>query len=85
MKIQDSLAASNQVAEEKISNIRTVKAFSQEKKEMFLYGEKMNEVLQLSIKESFMRGLFFGMVSSTSNQYLNNYSCFLLTHIIVSY
>jgi len=30
--VQDSLAASNQVAEERISNIRTVKAFSQEKK-----------------------------------------------------
>lgn len=38
---------------------------------MFLYGKQMNEVLQLSIKESFMRGLFFAMV--TSNQYLNNY------------
>lgn len=64
LKIQDSLAASNQVAEEKISNIRTVKAFSQENKEMFLYGKKMNEVLQLSIKESFMRGLFFAMVTN---------------------
>jgi len=72
LKIQDSLAVSNQVAEEKISNIRTVKAFSQEKKEMFLYENKMNEVLQLSIKESFMRGLFFAMV--TSNKYFNNHS-----------
>lgn len=60
--MQDSLAASNQVAEEKIANIRTVKAFSQEKREMSRYGEKMNEVLQLSIKESLMRGLFFSMV-----------------------
>lgn len=63
MKFQDSLAASNQVAEERISNIRTVKAFCQEKKEIFHYGEKMKEVLQLSIKESFMRGLFFAMVN----------------------
>ncbi|KAL4090873.1 hypothetical protein QTP88_025635 [Uroleucon formosanum] len=65
--VQDSLAASNQVAEEKISNIRTVKAFSQENKEMFLYGKKMNEVLQLSIKESFMRGLFFAMTGFSGN------------------
>jgi len=71
LKIQDSLAASNQVAEEKISNIRTVKAFSQENKEIFLYGKKMNEVLQLSIKESFMRGLFFAMV--TSNQFFSSF------------
>jgi ATP-binding cassette subfamily B (MDR/TAP) protein 10 len=59
------------VAEERISNIRTVKAFSQEKKEMGYYGEKMNEVLQLSIKESLMRGLFFAMVSAYN--YLINY------------
>ncbi|XP_026823333.1 ATP-binding cassette sub-family B member 10, mitochondrial [Rhopalosiphum maidis] len=65
--VQDSLAVTNQVAEEKISNIRTVKAFSQEKKEMFLYEKKMNEVLQLSIKESFMRGLFFGMTGFAGN------------------
>lgn len=64
--MQDSLAASNQVAEERISNIRTVKAFSQEKKEMFQYGEKMNDVLKLSIKESLMRGLFFAMVSGVN-------------------
>lgn len=63
MKIQDSLAASNQVAEERISNIRTVKAFSQEKREIFRYEEKMKEVLQLSVKESLMRGLFFAMVN----------------------
>jgi len=63
LKIQDSLAVSNQIAEERISNIRTVKAFSQEIKEMFRYGENMKKVLQLSIKESFMKGLFFAMVS----------------------
>lgn len=39
-----------------------MKAFSQEKREMSLYGEKMNKVLELSIKESLMRGLFFAMV-----------------------
>jgi len=33
---------------------------------MFLYEKKMNEVLQLSIKESFMRGLFFAMVLQTN-------------------
>lgn len=40
-----------------------MKAFSQENKEMLHYGEKMRKVLQLSIKESLMRGLFFAMVS----------------------
>jgi len=65
--VQDSLAASNQIAEERISNIRTVKAFSQENKEMLHYGEKMRKVLHLSIKESLMRGLFFAMTGFSGN------------------
>lgn len=67
------------MAEERISNIRTVKAFSQEKKEMDYYGEKMNEVLHLSIKESLMRGLFFAMVCS--NNYLIYYDTNYVTII----
>ncbi|XP_050442336.1 ATP-binding cassette sub-family B member 10, mitochondrial [Adelges cooleyi] len=65
--VQDSLADSNQVAEEKISNIRTVKVFSRETKEMSCYKEKMNKVLGLSIKESLMRGLFFAMTGFAGN------------------
>lgn len=48
---------------------------------MGYYGEKMNEVLQLSIKESLMRGLFFAMVSSNnySNNYNTNYASMVLS------
>ncbi|XP_039294386.1 LOW QUALITY PROTEIN: ATP-binding cassette sub-family B member 10, mitochondrial [Nilaparvata lugens] len=65
--VQGALAESTQVAEERISNIRTVKAFSQERKEIQAYSEKMDKVLNLSIKESLARGGFFGMTGFSGN------------------
>nr|AIN44099.1 ATP-binding cassette sub-family B member 10 [Laodelphax striatellus] len=65
--VQEALAESTQVAEERISNIRTVKAFSQEKKEIQAYSEKMDKVLNLSIRESLARGGFFGMTGFSGN------------------
>lgn len=61
--VQDSLAEATQVAEERIGNIRTVKAFSQEQREMQTYADRMQSVLDLAIKESLARGIFYGMVS----------------------
>lgn len=60
--LQDSLAEATQVAEERISNIRTVKSFSKEAVEMNAYKQKMERVLSLAMTESLARGAFFGMV-----------------------
>lgn len=57
------------MAEERISNIRTVKAFSQEDREMVTYKEKMQHVLDLATKESLARGVFYGMVHSSHQLY----------------
>lgn len=65
--LQSSLAALNITAEERISNIRTVKAFAQEKRESDRYSAKLNDVLKLCYKESFYRGLFFGMTGLSGN------------------
>ena len=51
-----------QLAEEKISNIKTVKAFSKEKKECQSYGQKIETLLKLAYKESLAVGGFYGMV-----------------------
>lgn len=56
------LADANNVAEERVSNIRTVKSFSQEQAEIRRYAEKMGAVFQLAKKESLARGIFYGMV-----------------------
>jgi len=61
-KVQDSLAGATQVAEERIANIRTVRAFSQEGFENNQYRSKIMEVLHLAEKEALAQGIFFGMV-----------------------
>ena len=56
-----------QVAEERLGNMRTVRAFVQETKEEDAYNEKIDNVLKLSYKEALARGLFWGSVSDYTN------------------
>lgn len=65
--LQSSFAVVNTTAEERISNIRTVKAFAQEKREIDRYGAKLQDVLKLCYKESLYRGMFFGMTGLSGN------------------
>lgn len=62
-KLQDSLAEAGKVAEERIGNIRTVKTFAQEQREMQTYSETINAILSICYKESKMRGIFYAMVN----------------------
>ncbi|KAL0104920.1 hypothetical protein PUN28_016518 [Cardiocondyla obscurior] len=66
-ELQNSFAVVNTIAEERISNIRTVKAFAQEKHEIDRYSTKLQDVLKLCYKESLYRGLFFGMTGLSGN------------------
>lgn len=52
-----------QLAEEKISNVKTVKAFSKEAKECESYGQRIEKVLQLAYKESLAVGSFYATVN----------------------
>ncbi|EZA62551.1 ATP-binding cassette sub-family B member 10, mitochondrial [Ooceraea biroi] len=65
--LQSSFAILNTTAEETISNIRTVKAFAQEGREIDRYGVKLQDVLKLCYKESLYRGMFFGMTGFSGN------------------
>ncbi|KAK2567519.1 ATP-binding cassette sub-family B member 10 [Acropora cervicornis] len=64
---QDSLAKSTEVAEERISNIRTVKAFGQELKEINVYDDSILDVFNLAKKEAFARAVFFGFTGLSGN------------------
>ncbi|XP_060068390.1 ATP-binding cassette sub-family B member 10, mitochondrial-like [Ylistrum balloti] len=66
-KVQDSLASATQVAEERISNIRTVRSFAQEKREVNAYDEKIDHILMLSYKEALARGIFWGSTGFSGN------------------
>ncbi|XP_015127433.1 ATP-binding cassette sub-family B member 10, mitochondrial [Diachasma alloeum] len=60
-EVQNSLAVLNTTAEERISNIRTVKAFAQESTEITRYSKKLEDLLSLCYSESWYRGVFFGL------------------------
>lgn len=65
--VQDSLAALNAEAEERISNIRIVKASAQEIQEVQKYTFKLQNVLKLCYKESLYRGIFLGTTGLSGN------------------
>ncbi|VDI62092.1 ATP-binding cassette, subfamily B (MDR/TAP), member 10 [Mytilus galloprovincialis] len=65
--VQDSLANTTQIAEEKISNIRTVRAFGHETTEEDRYNTGIKHVLDLTYKEALMRAMFFGSVGLAGN------------------
>ncbi|KAJ8250462.1 hypothetical protein COCON_G00223840 [Conger conger] len=66
-RMQDSLAESTQLAEERISNLRTVRAFGKELSEVEKYVEKVNHVLVLARKEAVLRAGFFGATGLSGN------------------
>uniref|UniRef100_H0VGT3 ATP-binding cassette sub-family B member 10, mitochondrial n=1 Tax=Cavia porcellus TaxID=10141 RepID=H0VGT3_CAVPO len=64
---QDSLAQATQLAEERIGNIRTVRAFGKEMTEVEKYSGRVDHVLQLARKEAFARAGFFGATGLSGN------------------
>ncbi|XP_018576027.1 ATP-binding cassette sub-family B member 10, mitochondrial [Anoplophora glabripennis] len=60
-QLQDSLAESTKVAEERISNVRTVKMFAQEPREMDSYSNSIKDVLKLCYREAKARAFFYAM------------------------
>ena len=65
--VQDALAQSTHVAEERISNIRTVRAFARENLEIQRYANEMNNVLNQSVKEALVNAKFYGMTGLSGN------------------
>ncbi|CAB1338397.1 unnamed protein product [Coregonus sp. 'balchen'] len=66
-RTQDSLAEATQLAEERISNMRTVRAFGKELTEVAKYMEKANYVLHLAKQEAVLRAGFFGATGLSGN------------------
>ncbi|KAH9630539.1 hypothetical protein HF086_018455 [Spodoptera exigua] len=66
-QLQDALAESSELAEEKISNIKTVKAFSKEEAECRTYAQRIENLLQLAYKESLAVGSFYGLTGLAGN------------------
>jgi len=59
---QSALALSTKISQERLGNIRTVKAFANEEREATLYRNKVNAVLAIARKENLSNGTFYGGV-----------------------
>lgn len=66
-KTQTALAESTQVAEEKISNVRTVRAFAREDMETSYYSKMVSKVLEYGRREALARGIFYGLMGLSGN------------------
>lgn len=66
-ELQDSLADSTSLAQEKISNIRTVRAFAMEEREVAAYRGKMDVVLGLAHRDALVQAQFYGVTGLAGN------------------
>lgn len=66
-KTQDALAQATQLAEERISNMRTVRAFGKELSEVDMYTQKADQVFHLARREAVLRAGFFGVTGMSGN------------------
>lgn len=66
-KTQNALSEITKVAEERISNVRTVQAFAKEKSEEKRYGLRVEEVFGLAKKEALASAAFFGGAGLSGN------------------
>ncbi|XP_037308483.2 ATP-binding cassette sub-family B member 10, mitochondrial [Pungitius pungitius] len=66
-RTQDALAQATELAEERISNLRTVRAFGKELSEVKTYKQKADQVLSLAKREAMLRAGFFGVTGLSGN------------------
>ncbi|MGH7627857.1 MAG: ABC transporter ATP-binding protein [Gemmatimonadales bacterium] len=64
--VQDKVAEATAVAEEAISQIRTVQSFTQEPMERRRYGEHILESVRAALARARVRGMFFGVLTFTT-------------------
>ncbi len=64
--VQDKVAEATAVAEEALSQIRTVQSFVQEPAERERYGERVLESVKAALVRAEVRGLFFGILTFTT-------------------
>lgn len=68
--VQEALGKSSGYAESRLANVKTVKLFSQEAKEVARYEGKVQEVFALAKKEAQIRAAFFSTMGMSVNMLL---------------
>ncbi|CAD6187036.1 unnamed protein product [Caenorhabditis auriculariae] len=65
LQMQEAVAGANQVATERLSNVRTVRMLVAEKKELAAYSDKIHEIWNISKREGLAKGCMFGSFQFT--------------------
>ncbi|XP_077543091.1 ATP-binding cassette sub-family B member 10, mitochondrial-like [Haemaphysalis longicornis] len=65
--VQSRLAESSAIAEEQLSNIRTVRAFAKESFEGNRYSKGLSNLLDVVNSETWLKAVFFGCTGATGN------------------
>ncbi|KAE9421568.1 hypothetical protein Angca_004735, partial [Angiostrongylus cantonensis] len=65
LQMQEAVAGANQVATERLSNVRTVRMLVAEQKELAAYGAKIFDIWNISRREGFARGAMYGSFQFT--------------------
>lgn len=66
-QVQDVLAETTDVAEERISNIKTVRTFAHEQRETDTYVRSIRRVMEMKFKEATAYGIFYGTTGFSGN------------------
>jgi subfamily B ATP-binding cassette protein MsbA len=61
--LQDKVAEANGMADEALSQIRTVQSFVQEPAERDRYGAKIQSIITTALSRAHVRGIFFGVIT----------------------
>jgi subfamily B ATP-binding cassette protein MsbA len=64
--VQDKVAEATAVAEEALSQIRTVQSFVQEPAERQRYGDRISASVRAALRRAEVRGVFFGVLTFTT-------------------
>ncbi|KAJ1534161.1 ATP-binding cassette sub- B member 10, mitochondrial [Nowakowskiella sp. JEL0078] len=64
---QDAFSETSKVAEERLGNLRTVRAFSQEISEISRYANRVENIYNLAKREAYASGFFFGGMGLSGN------------------
>lgn len=83
-QVQEALAEANAVAQEALSNVRTVIAFAAEQRECERYSSRIERQFQLNIRQLFMTGIYYMSVSTFLINTVVQASLLLIGTVLIS-
>ncbi|EPZ33735.1 P-loop containing nucleoside triphosphate hydrolase protein [Rozella allomycis CSF55] len=80
---QTAISKAMEIADERLSSIKTVKAFGNETRELYAYQDKIKRIYNLAIKETIASSGFYSLVISAGQISVGSLGSFLLYTVYV--